>query len=528
MKNTGRMLFLILALVFAMPLHAAEISTGISDNTIAAGDSTELTITITGASGVQVPDPPQVNGLRIIYGGRGSSFQYFNGRSSSSVTLTFHVLGEKEGNYKITSFPVVTEEGVLYTREVNISVAEGLSHTMNNGLYGEVLCDAEFSSGSVYSGQPLVMRYFLYHDEGAGFQVLGMSEPPVTKGFIVKEISEEISPVTAVKNGRSFVKRHYKSWCLIPELSGSHETGGGSIVIQQFTSRSRLSFPLKKISVRPVPVKGKPAGFSGDTGEFRIEAGSVSGPFKVNEEIRIPVTVSGKGNFLLMSKPVFENTDGLRIIFDENEPELSLNGNIITGTKKYTVTVIPQKEGSISPGRISLAYFNPDTGAYESASSEPYTFNVSGILTPQEIADTKDQGEKGSPGYAYIIAGVLLMAAFSGALYIIIRERRRYAGLKIEAKGPSIQEEVKADPVKLLRDEFEAAHGSGDSERLMKLFARAMDMVCETPGGKNSPETAAVKVKLDAARYANAALSADEMEEVYGFILHMLKQLQVL
>lgn len=530
MKNTGRIASFVLAVMCYAPLYAADIRVSLSDGTIAAGESTEFTITVTGTSNVQVPDIPRVDGLQIIYGGQGSSFQFFNGRTSSSVTITFHVLGEKEGRYTIPSFDVATGEGPLRTREVSLTVSGGSSASAVHGG-GSVLCDVEFSQNTVYSGQPVIMRYFIYHGEGSRIEVQRIVEPPVTKGFIIKEINEKMQPVTVAKNGRSYVRVHLQSWCLIPELSGEHETGGGTVLagINQgadFFSMpvsTELRFPLKKIRVRPVPDKGKPAGYSGDTGEFVIDAKPVGGTFRVNEEIKVPVTVSGKGNFLLMSKPVFENAEGLRIIFEESEPELSLTGNVITGTKKYVVTLIPQREGSIRAGRVVLKYFNPDTVSYGIASSGPFTFEVSGILTPQEQVRQQEQVEgKGLPVIAYAVAGALVMAAVLAAAYIIIRERRRYAEMKVDdaEKSPALKVEVREDTVMLLRDELEEAHGSGDYDRLMRLCVRAVDVI--NGRGLSSVEFESVKGKLDAARYANAELSVHEMEDVYKTVLKLL------
>jgi len=45
----------------------------------------------------------------------------------------------------------------------------------------------------------------------------------------------------------------------------------------------------------------------------------------------------------------------------------------------------------------------------------------------------------------------------------------------------------------------------------------------ETPAGKNSPELVSARARLDAARFANAPLSAGELEEIYAMVTGMLK-----
>jgi hypothetical protein len=326
------------------------------------------------------------------------------------------------------------------------------------------------------------------------------------------------------------------TYCLIPEITGSRSTGGGSMIASSGNSRSffsrpvqtKLLFPEKKLKVMPLPLKGKPKGYSGDVGEFKLEADIKSGQYMVNQEIQVPVTVAGKGNIFVMSKPQFENTEGIKVLVEESDPELKLDGNEISGTKKFLVTIIPLAEGSFKPGVLALKYFNPSTNSYASASSESLSLEITGTMTPAaEKSVNQDEPESGLPVIAYVAAGALIAAAVFGLAYIIIRERRRYAGLAAEPNSKTTMvKEAKPDPVKLLRDELEEAHNTGDSEKLAKLCYRGLDMLKDDAAGKTSGELAAARAKLDAARYANASLSAGELEEVYGVVAGLLKSVK--
>jgi len=536
LKNTGRIIVLLFVLLLASAAQAADITISAGSNVISPGESTELVIKVqSGSVEINQTVVPRVDGLNISYGGSGSSYQYINGKSSSTTTITFHVYGVKEGSYTIPSFTVTAGGEKLYTQPVSITVKKGAQGSGGDSSIN-VFCDVELSSDSCYSGQTVMLRYFIYHPAGADLRVNRVLKQPLSDGFIVKEINETIASTDSVKKGLNLVKEHVVTYCLIPELTGSRETGGGSMLVtaeqeRGFFSRpvqGELLFPEKKLMVIPLPAKGKPSGFSGDVGEFKLEAAVKSGKYMVNQEIQIPVTVTGRGNFFLMSKPAFENADGIRVLVEESNPELVLDGNEVTGTKKFLVTIIPQAEGSFKPGVLTLKYFNPVTHAYVSASSEALSLEVSGIAVPAAEKNNKhDDPGTGLPVFAYIGAGALIAAALFGLAYIIIRERRKYAGLRSgENKKNETVKEIKADPVKLLRDELEDAHGSGESDKLVKLCYRGLDMLNETSAGKNSPELAAVKAKLDAARYANASLSAGELEEVYGVVDGLMKNIK--
>ncbi len=557
MKNTGRFIAVIFALISAAGAYAADITVSAGRNVISPGESTELVITVNGSSvDIDRTVVPRVDGLSIRYGGSGSSFQYMNGKSSSSTTLTFHVSGEKEGDYTIPPFTVSAGGAQLQTRPVNITVKKGAGG-VPTGRSINVACDIELSFYSFYSGQPVILRYFIYHPAGAEISIKRIMKQPVSEGFIVKELNEEIPPEETVKKGLNLVKEHVVTYCLIPEITGSRATGGGSMLVaardsRRFFSRpvqGELVFPEKKLAVMQVPGSGRPAGYSGDVGGFKLEAEDRSGSCMVNQEIQIPVTVTGRGNFFVMSKPAFENTEGIKVLVEESEPELVLAGNEITGTKKFLVTVIPQTEGAFKPGPLALKYFNPATRAFETAASVPLSIEVKGTaLPPPDKTVKEDNAESTLPLLAYAGAGALAAVSVIGLAFIIYRERRRYAGLKAENKKEAdAPGEARVDPVMMLRGELELALGSAGltgrgpegltstgpagpggnghagSDKLMKLCLRAADLLTERSGGKSNPELAAVKSRLDAARYANASLSEGELEDACRVLMALMK-----
>jgi hypothetical protein len=532
LKSTGKIIASLFVLLYATAAYSADITISAGRNVIGVGENTTLTITVQGGFASIAGDVPVVQGLLIDQTGQSSSLQSINGKSSAATSFTFRVYGEREGAYTIPPIKVKTLGRELYTQPVSITVKKGAQGTAtDSGI--KVFCDVELSRETCYSGQPVMLRYFIYHTAGAEISVHEITEKPVTDGFIVKQVREEIASADSVKQGLNLVKSHVITYCMIPEISGDRNAGGGSMLAgtgnrRSFFSRtaqSRLLFPVKKLKVLPLPAKGRPAGFGGDVGEFKLEAELKGGQYMANREIQVPVTITGRGNFFVMSKPQFENTEGIKVLVEESDPELVLEGDEIAGTKKFLVTIIPQAEGSFKPGALALKYFNPVTCSYAWASSEPFSLEVSGIAAPAvEKTESPDKPETGLPVIAYLAAGALIAAAVFGLAYIIIRERRRYAGLTAAEYGKTeTVQERKPDPVNFLRDELAEAHNKGDSDRLVKLCYRGLDILSETPAGKNSPELVSARARLDAARFANAPLSAGELEEIYAMVTGMLK-----
>lgn len=534
LKITGRVFVALSIMLCGINLVAAQVSASLDRRVISAGESTVLTISVTGDSDVDVSDIPEVGGLRITYAGKGSSYQFYNGRSSSSTTISFRLYAEREGTYTIPSFEVTAGDEKFFTQPLTLTVRSGAS-SGDEHMKGFIFCDVELSSDSVYAGQPVIMRYYVYHDANSDFSINRIGEAPVSKGFIIKSIDEKREPELVMKNGMSMVKELAVSYCLIPEISGDYETGGGTMVALFEQTRgffsmpvqSEIRFPQKRIRIKALPVKGKPSGYAGDVGSFKIDAAFPHGTYRVNEEVRIDVTLSGSGNFLIMSKPVFENTAGYRMLIAEGEPELMLSGSEITGTKRITLTLIPQREGAIKPGRLKFSYFNPSSGTYETASTDELTLDITGIIEPREVNDNKSGTESDRlPVAAYVFAGILLAAAIGGAAFVFLRDRKRYSGIDSHntAQDEIVLAEPLPDPAAVMRRELEAAHESGDSARLMELCVKSLDLVKARISDADSiAEFEKIKDKLYSWRYAGALLSSHELEEVYKVIAGFLR-----
>ncbi len=442
LKNTGRILFVILFVFLYGSLYAAEIETELSPSRIGVGESATLLLKITGKSSEVKPVKfPALNGLNITFSSTRRNFQYINGNTSSEIVLTFSIYGEKKGVYKIPPFILQSGGEQISSREVTLTVSESSNGGGKGGDAGPVRGDIEVSAATVYAGEPFVIRYFIYGGADENPQIEGFSEQPHVKGFVMKKIEGGID-----SDGRTYAG----AFCLVPVENGVHDIGGGSVeatvdVNRGFfamSARKRILFPTKKITVIPIPDAGKTGKFSGDVGEFKIEAQVPSGIFNLYDEIKIPVKVSGKGNLITLSKPLIENEDGIKTVIEEREQNLSISGGAITGEKNFLVTVIPQvmnAGGKINPGKIYIEYFNPYRKVYEKAESAPLTFEIQkGAVTGEksEVQFSPEGASNGKFDYRYIILIVAGLAAIVIALVLWERKKLKMIRAELRTETP--------------------------------------------------------------------------------------------
>ncbi len=357
LKNTGRILILLAVLTAALPLSAADIETEISSSRIHEGETAVLKLMISNStSDIKPLKVPGINGLNISFRGSTRSFQFINGKSWSGTILNFSIYGEKKGRYTIPPFVLEADGERLVSKEIGLTVLAGSggaasSRDEQDGSRVSLRGGVEFASDTVSVGEPLIVRYFLYHGGTRDFEIEGIRNNPESRGFLVKKINEEIPDSETMQGDAAFIRTHVATYCFIPAEPGSFFPGGGSIVVSQeiirgpFTmpGRREIMFPKKAVKVTALPGKGRPSEFRGDVGDFTVEVKVPETGVRLYDEVRIPVKVSGSGNLFTLSKPVPEKNEPVKVIVEDVNSSVRAEGEVLTGEKNYLLTLIPDR-----------------------------------------------------------------------------------------------------------------------------------------------------------------------------------------
>ncbi|HOP29066.1 MAG TPA: BatD family protein [Spirochaetota bacterium] len=523
LKNTGKILTVVILLTgFCSSVSAAEIRSELTRSRIPAGESTTMKVMISGStSDIRPLKVPAINGLEISLSGSSRSFQFINGRSWTGIILSFKIQGYKKGVYRVPPFIIEADGEKLQTGEFVLTVDEGESGgaVPDGTVQGEV----ELTASEVYAGEPVIMRYYIRADTG-DIRIEGMREQPEAKGFLIKHIKEG-DTVTGEETGNGRI--YIASYCLVAAESGSHDIGGGSIVVSGETGggffsqlvRKDIRFPKKKITVRSLPSKNRPKNFNGDVGEFSIQRGDAGGTFTEGEEIRVPVKVRGRGNLLMMSKLSVENQDGIKLLVEEKEPVLSIDKRTLTGEKDYILTIIPERDGDFNIGRIFLTYFNPYKGTYEQAESLPVSFSVSPADSKKLTTDVKAEGEeKNSLPVIILIVSVIIVLGF-GILLLLQTGRYRIVKTEPHNEKKKEPEPVAVDHRKILREEFEKAYSEHNRELFLQKSEKYLNIIADESGDKTvKEELKTLRDKINFFRYGGAEYTDEDMKNIYDFI----------
>src|SRR3989339_27049 len=134
-------------------------------------------------------------------------------------------------------------------------------------------------------------------------------------------------------------------------------------------TKTKYSSPVT-LEVKDLPSLRKPADFQGAVGVFSIAAMVDKTNIKAGEALNLKVTVSGRGNEKSFNAVHIKNIDRFEVFDPEITATADVKGGEVRITKIFKYVLIPQVEGAYSIGPITLYYFNPDRGVYDSAQTE--------------------------------------------------------------------------------------------------------------------------------------------------------------
>jgi hypothetical protein len=164
----------------------------------------------------------------------------------------------------------------------------------------------------------------------------------------------------------------------------------------------------QKLEVRPLPLAGRPASFRNAVGSaFAIDVQANRTVVSVGEPIELKIAVHGKGRLDGLLLPPLDAEGGLQSkLF--SWPDESPAGETIDDGKGKLFRVIARLKSTeareVPP--LSLSYFDPETGQYRTARSQPIALSVRGasVVAGKDVVRSRETAPvaDGSPTVAPI------------------------------------------------------------------------------------------------------------------------------
>ncbi len=122
------------------------------------------------------------------------------------------------------------------------------------------------------------------------------------------------------------------------------------------------------IEVKPLP-KPQPANFSGGVGHFNIYSAFPKTSLLTNQAAQAVYTVTGTGNVKYVKLPDLNvlYPSQLEVYTPTTDVKAQVGSTNVTGTIDFDYSFMPLETGTFTIPSVSLVYFNPDTGQYETS-----------------------------------------------------------------------------------------------------------------------------------------------------------------
>jgi hypothetical protein len=246
---------------------------------------------------------------------------------------------------------------------------------------------------------------------------MSISKLPTLNGFWTQDfdIPRQAKPTEEVVNGKKYQVFLLKKSALFPTQSGTleldpAEAKGMARIVQQVRRRVADMFdpfgagtlmmndpyfnntyynqmvykdvpvhlqsaPLK-ITVTPLPDKGKPETFGGAVGNFSISAKLDKKTLSTEDVATLILNINGSGNLKLIEAPKLELPNGLATYEPVIIDTITGRSTVISGSKIVTYVITPQTPGEYNISPIPFTYYDPQAGEYVTVKTEALKLQV--------------------------------------------------------------------------------------------------------------------------------------------------------
>jgi hypothetical protein len=440
-----RALALLLAFISLVSISAAaEVEAKLDRDSVAVGNGALMTLSVSGSRAGQ-PQLPEVDKLIIQPRGQSQRRQRFNGTTTVSGVYNYVVGSNTPGDYLIPSFEV-TVDGKKYTTEpLKLKVLDagaapppaGLPPTNPNGQasapeeedagenrFGVLTVElADSDRKHVYVGEiaPVRIRAWLPVDSRAQ---LRSGVQPEGKAFTLHNVSDQPQQTQEIKDGKRYTVvtwyggisatkagKYPASLSLDATVAVRDKSGpkprrrmGGPFDDPFFDNvLDNLNAPMiqkdvtlqsedQEIEVLPLPTEGRPEGFKGAVGKFKLEGYVIPDNWNTGEPQEIVAKIGGSGNFALVGEPDLTPLDSWKIYQGKNDFTPG-DQTSFSGTKSFRFSAVPRKGGD-QDAVLGFSFFDPDAGKYETITSPPKRIHVVGKDLVEEEAKAAPEPEK--------------------------------------------------------------------------------------------------------------------------------------
>jgi len=409
-----------LGVACSLALADVQVAADLSRDTIALGETVELTLVVTGTlRHVAEPQLPAIDGLDVVSRSSSQNVSFGTGGASATIQYVYGLRASRTGTFTIPPITLQAGGELLQTRPLTLTVtgstqpppttpappqpgatAPGTTALPEAGQ--EVFATTEVDNARPYVGQQTTLTFSFYHR----VRLAGPStyDPPSTEG-LVAEVLPDVPEQTVLVREQAYILVQ-KRTALFAPAPGEYTIGPAEVKysVGFFSPEQVIRTPPIKLHARPLPKQGKPQGFAGAVGQFKASLTTDKAEAKAGEALTARLTVEGTGNLRQLDAPKLSVAGACKWYPSGEQRRIealaSEGGHRIGGTVTFEYLLIPRQEGTLRIQPVKLPYFDAQKRKYLTATTEPVEVKVlrgvveesSGEQGPEDIRYIKKTG----------------------------------------------------------------------------------------------------------------------------------------
>jgi len=393
-KPTPLVLWLSIFLLMLWPQNAAgqelPITASVDKVNFFTDELITLTVTVVDDS-AQQPRPvlPRLDGMAVIDLDISTQVDIdnVNGKIVTEVTYVYLLQPRRTGLLTIPPVSVRIDEEVFKTPPIAINVSQESAATPgseNESQSNEVLppenvqgedfiIESEVDILTPYVNQQIIHTFRSY--QAVGFAEEVQYEPPLfdefeTMGLPIRDYKVDI-------DGKTYRVTEIRT-ALFPQKPGEV-----TIVPERVKTQGNASENLVDLYTDPLTVNVQPlpdnalTGFAGAVGQYEVKAWVEPKTVIVYEPMSLFVSVSGTGNIHALPEPDWPNVENWRAYNTLSSLTADIQDDgLMAGVRTFERLIVPDHIGNFTIPPITMVYFDPMTGNYQTVVTEPQPIKV--------------------------------------------------------------------------------------------------------------------------------------------------------
>ncbi len=398
----------------AAPVRAQSVQVQMSSTEAFVGESLEVRVVVSNMSERAVPVPPETAHFEIQANpgnptGRSQRISIVNGRRTQSTdyTYVYYVRSLRTGRLVLPPFSVVYKGLTHHTRQMPIVVTKA---TSSSSLFCEI--KTERDAAFVGEAVSLTLEVWIRQYSQGG---IGTLDALTMWGGALRDMQ---ATTMGVFDGADWDRSRYREatrrddegvaakyyvyiieTTVYPTKAGEFDFGGVAVAYRypkrlgrgrgvfarlhlEDSRRLRAVAKTPRLEIKPIPMRDRPADFSGAIGAYLISAKAApTDGVPVGDPITLTLSIGGTGRLEQLRAPKLDEVEALARDFEVARE--SLAGEIRVRRKLFSQTIRPLREDVTEIPPIPMSFLNPTTGTFETVYSRAIPITV----TPAERMD---------------------------------------------------------------------------------------------------------------------------------------------